>query len=567
MDLVELMRSRVDMILDKVGSGMKVMLMDSETTSSLSLSTPQSEIMKREVFLFEYLHARNSHPAANKISLGFLKCVVLIRPTKDNIRMLSLELNKPRFGSYYVYLTNRIRKSDLKVLAESDIHEVVQDVKEIPSDFLVLENHAFSLGLNQHPVLASVATWDSDAFQKSLDSLKSLMWAIKVGHGSQVAYLRSSNVCEELATGLYQQINSQDYSVVSSSPASIIILDRRMDPVTPLLNQWTYQAMVHELIGIRNNTVDMSSRDDGGNDDLKQLVTLSSANDEFYRHNMYANFGEIGQTIQNLVVKFQEKVKGHQKIDSIGDIKDFVSNYPEFKKMSGTVNKHVSLLGELSKDVKNYNLMEASECEQTICCGSDKENSLTKIQDVLSLPNIRTKDALRIVALYTIRYGHIVEKNLDLFCKSVKGMPRKDVYEFIQTVSKYGRNIRSPYLFDKETKLSGNPFHMLSSLRGTENVYTQHQPLVTKEILPDIVRGKQRSDLRYLTTSGGGGRELDNQRGKTILFFVGGFTYEECRAVHVANKQIKGCNAVIGGTTLLNYDLYMDEIRSAYKNR
>ena len=68
------------------------------------------------------------------------------------------------------------------------------------------------------------------------------MWALKVGHGTQVAYLRNSSVCEELATGLYQQLNSQDYSVVSSSAANIVILDRRMDPVTPLLNQWTYQV-------------------------------------------------------------------------------------------------------------------------------------------------------------------------------------------------------------------------------------------------------------------------------------------------------------------------------------
>lgn len=31
--------------------------------------------------------------------------------------------------------------------------------------------------------------------------------------------------------------------------------DRRNDPVTPLLSQWTYQAMVHELIGIVNGRV------------------------------------------------------------------------------------------------------------------------------------------------------------------------------------------------------------------------------------------------------------------------------------------------------------------------
>ena len=34
------------------------------------------------------------------------------------------------------------------------------------------------------------------------------------------------------------------------------VIDRNDDPITPLLNQWTYQAMIHELIGIRNNKVE-----------------------------------------------------------------------------------------------------------------------------------------------------------------------------------------------------------------------------------------------------------------------------------------------------------------------
>jgi hypothetical protein len=35
----------------------------------------------------------------------------------------------------------------------------------------------------------------------------------------------------------------------------LLIIDRRSDPVTPLLMQWTYQAMVHEVLGIRNNRI------------------------------------------------------------------------------------------------------------------------------------------------------------------------------------------------------------------------------------------------------------------------------------------------------------------------
>ena len=434
------------------------MLMDANTTTSLSLSCPQSEIMKKEVFLFEYLHNRGC--ASN--ALGFMKCVVLLRPEKDNIRMLSHEIGRPRYGSYYVYFTNRVPRADLKMLAESDINEVVQDIKEVPSDYMALEAHVYSLSIKS-PIRN--LQWDRVSFQKTLDSLKSLLLSLR-SPKPNVAYIKNSNLCEELATTLFQQMHAevnvpkdQDYDAFNRAKngpknpdsATLIIMDRRTDPVTPLLNQWTYQAMIHELLGTTNNKIDLTGRDDVA-EELKQL-TLSASTDEFYRHNMYANFGEIGQTIQNLVQSFQEKVKGHQKIDSIGDIKDFVASYPEFKKMSGTVNKHVAILSELSKEVKMNGLMEASECEQTLACGLDKDNPISKIQEVLSLSNIRPKDALRIVALFCIRYHHIAERNIDLLCRSVKGLPKKEVFDFIQTIVKYGRSgIKSRQLFDDNSK-------------------------------------------------------------------------------------------------------------------
>lgn len=43
----------------------------------------------------------------------------------------------------------------------------------------------------------------------------------------------------------------------SRSTPVVLLLDRKDDPVTPLLTQWTYQAMVHELVGIKDNTVQL----------------------------------------------------------------------------------------------------------------------------------------------------------------------------------------------------------------------------------------------------------------------------------------------------------------------
>lgn len=48
-----------------------------------------------------------------------------------------------------------------------------------------------------------------------------------------------------------------------------------------------------------------------------------------------------------------------------------MDNYPQFKKMSGTVSKHVTVVGELSRLVSERHLMEVSEVEQELACQND----------------------------------------------------------------------------------------------------------------------------------------------------------------------------------------------------
>ena len=120
--------------------------------------------------------------------------------------------------------------------------------------------------------------------------------------------------------------------------------------------------MVHELLGITNNRVSLAGAPGVGKE--LQEVVLSSSQDEFYAANIYSNFGEIGQTIKFLMDDFQAKAKSHQKIDSIADMKNFVENYPQFKKMSGTVSKHVTLVSELSRLVQMRSLLQVRQDQQ-----------------------------------------------------------------------------------------------------------------------------------------------------------------------------------------------------------
>lgn len=180
----------------------------------------------------------------------------------------------------------------------------------------------------------------------------------------------------------------------SATPPVLLILDRRNDPVTPLLTQWTYQAMVHELLGITNGRVDLSNAPDI-KDELKEIV-ISPEQDSFFARNLHDNFGDLGANVKAYVNEYQSKSfstgqsgsgtnspAGRNRIETIADMKKFVEEYPEFRKLGGNVSKHVALIGELSRLVGARRLLEVSELEQSLACAENHRDDL-KVSFILS---------------------------------------------------------------------------------------------------------------------------------------------------------------------------------------
>lgn len=64
-------------------------------------------------------------------------------------------------------------------------------------------------------------------------------------------------------------------------------MDRKSDPVTPLLMQWLYMGMVHEFMPIWNNRVKLVS---GGNE---EEFVLNPQTDDFLKEHKWDNFGDL----------------------------------------------------------------------------------------------------------------------------------------------------------------------------------------------------------------------------------------------------------------------------------
>lgn len=136
--------------------------------------------------------------------------------------------------------------------------------------------------------------------------------------------------------------------------------------------------MVHEVLGISNGRVDLSGTPDIRSE-LKEIV-LSPEQDPFFAKNLYANFGDLGASVKAYVSEYQTKTVSSKlvagKIDTVQDMKKFLEEYPEHRKLSGNVTKHVTLVGELSRLVGERKLLEVSELEQSLAANESHGSDL-----------------------------------------------------------------------------------------------------------------------------------------------------------------------------------------------
>uniref|UniRef100_A0A8C1CMT1 Vacuolar protein sorting-associated protein 45 n=2 Tax=Cyprinus carpio TaxID=7962 RepID=A0A8C1CMT1_CYPCA len=539
MNVTLAVKQYISKMIESSGPGMKVLLMDKETTSIVSVVYTQSEILQKEVYLFERIDSQN------RDNMKHLKAICFLRPSKENVEHLIQELRRPKYSVYFIYFSNVISKSEIKALAEADEQEVVAEVQEYYGDFIAVNPHLFSLNLQG---VSRGRSWEPSVLPRVTQGLTSVLLALK--KCPMIRYQLSSDMSKRLAESI-KQIITKEYELFdfrkTEVPPLLLILDRSDDAITPLLNQWTYQAMVHELLGLNNNRIDLSGVP-GISKDLREVV-LSAENDEFYANNLYLNFGEIGTNIKNLMEDFQKKKpKDKQKLESISDMKAFVDNYPQFKKMSGTVSKHVTVVGELSRLVSERQLMEVSEVEQELACQSDHSSAQQNVRRLLQNPRVSEIDAVRLVMLYALRY----EKHSSSILPSLlEELNRKGVSErhrkMIKAVVEYGgKRIRGSDLI-APTDAVAITKQFFKGLKGVENVYAQHQPLL-HDTLDQLIKGRLKdSQFPYLGPS-----SLRDRPQDIIVFIIGGATYEEALTVYNLNRTMPGVRIVLGGTTIHN---------------
>ncbi|CEP11802.1 hypothetical protein [Parasitella parasitica] len=551
MDVIKAVQHYAEKMINDV-PGMKALLLDTETTPIISLVTTQSTLLTKECYLIDRIDNRN------RDKMKHLKCICFLRPTRETLQYLVAELREPSYGDYYLYFSNTIRKSDIEQLAEVDEHEVIREVQEYYGDYLAINPDLFSLGQDPHHYFGnSINSWEADTFEQSVKGLCAVLLSLK--KKPIIRYERKSAMAKRLATEVQHTITSEgqlfDFRRPDTPPI-LLVLDRRNDPVTPLLMQWTYQAMVHELIGIHHGRVDMTNVPEVKNE-LKEIV-LSPDQDPFFKKSMYLNLGDLGATIKQYVDEYQSKTKSNMNIESIADMKRFVEEYPEFRKLSGNVSKHVALVSELSRRVAQDHLLEISELEQGLACNENHSSDLKNIQRLIESPQIDQDSKVRLVLLYALRYERMANNSVkalvDLLDRA--GISEKKSALVPSLLFYAGYQQRQDDLFSNQSFLSRGK-SALKGLKGVENVYTQHTPHLS-ETLDLLIKARLKdTDYPYISNDNSMLRERPQD---IIVFICGGTTFEEARYIAQLNATTPGVRIVLGGNNVHNSKSFLSQI-------
>eukprot|EP00736_Rhodelphis_marinus_P006330 Rmarinus@m.9854 len=538
--------------------GMKALLLDAETAGIVSLALTQTQVLEKEVYLVEPFSSLQKQPAEK---MTYLKVICFVRPTQTNVDILKAELLSPRFAEYHVYFTNALKPTYLEELADADEYDAVMNIQELFADYFPIQRDLFSLNMSHCRSTDTFSSWDHSQLSRALDGIM----AVLISHRMRpvVGLAKQSPLVRTIYEQLGERIESERASggmmrpqpTASDTAPLLLLLDRKDDPLSPLLSQWTYQAMVHELLGIRNNRVSTQEFQSPPKD-LKEVI-LSADQDEFFAKSMFFNYGELTEAIHHLIQEFGQKSQSNKQIETLDDMQRFLDRYPEFRKFSGSVRTHVLIVSELSRLIDRRRLLDISELEQEVACFQDHETQYPRLLQMLRDPALQNHDKLRLLLLFLLRYEGNAPMLLDhLEDFGFSSGTKQRIQVLLQVCGEKGRSwdlygrTQSLLSFARESVTRGLRAGFSSA---QQNALLHHQPYLSK-VLQALSDGRlAEAGIRFPAHRG----PLPATR-DVVIFFVDGVTYAEARVVREFNTVNAGkLRILLGGTTVLRSKQYV----------
>ncbi|KAM3241501.1 hypothetical protein ACQJBY_054421 [Aegilops geniculata] len=535
-------------------SAWKVLIMDKFTVKIMSYSCKMADITEEGVSLVEDLYKRRQ-------PLPSLDAIYFIQPTKENVVMFLSDMSgrSPLYKKAYVFFSSPIQKDLVaQIKRDSSILPRIGALSEMNLEYFPIDSQGFitdheraleelfcesAEGFNKYNAcLNAMATRISTVFASMREFPRVHYRIAKTIDASTMTTLRDM-VPTKIAAGVWNYLSKYKTSIPEfpqTETCELLIVDRSVDQIAPIIHEWTYDAMCHDLLCMDGNKYVHEVSSKNGSASEKKEVLLED-HDPVWLELRHSHIADASERLHDKMTRFVLKNKAAQLQQaraggelSTRDLQKMVQALPQYTDQIDKLSLHVEIAGKLNVIIREQCLRDVGQLEQDLVFGDAGTKEL--INFFRTQLGVSRENKLRLLMIYAAI-------NPEKF-ESDKGT--KMMQELIEQLSK-GELPKDEYNCMNDPSPS---FHVVPTTTSTSARTSPAHSMRSRRTGGSWARPRG-SDDGYSSDSVLKHASSDFQKhGQRIFVFViGGATRSELRAAHKLSSKLKR-EVILGSSSL-----------------
>ncbi|EME78857.1 uncharacterized protein MYCFIDRAFT_83796 [Pseudocercospora fijiensis CIRAD86] len=556
----------------------KVLVVDPDSQKLISNVIDQDQILNENVTNIEVITDRR--PTNRDVD-----AIYLLTPQPHIVDCVMADFDKRKYRKAHLVWTSLLHPTLRDRIDKSSIaREQIALFKVLNVEFYPRESHLVTFRDPwSFPVLFHPAC--NNLVRQHLEDLaqKIVGVCVSLGEYPTIRYYRpqtptheASILCSHLARFVQDELDlyakfHDDFPPQTARPrGALYIVDRSMDLFAPLVHEFTYQAMAHDLLPIKEgDKVTYRTIVNEGQPDQEEKDVEISDKDKIWVEHRHRHMKDVIDKITADFRKFTSENANFTKKDSEGvslnTIKDMMAGLPQFQEQKEAWALNLGMAQEAMNRFQKFKLPDLATVEQILATGLDEEYKKPKgvanqVVAMLDEDGITPPDRLRLLMLYTLFRDGMPPSDLEKLMYHAQLAPQLDgtiirnldlVGARVERNIKDSRPIPQP-LFPKkpppgytmeeyalsryETVLQNLlEAHSANTLDANTFPYTK-PPL---EMNDGMAQQQAVASLRAKPTWAKTRANTSNEnRQRVVVFMAGGATYSEARACYTTGRNI-----------------------------
>eukprot|EP01117_Protostelium_nocturnum_P003438 TRINITY_DN1446_c0_g1_i1.p1 TRINITY_DN1446_c0_g1~~TRINITY_DN1446_c0_g1_i1.p1 ORF type:complete len:630 (-),score=247.36 TRINITY_DN1446_c0_g1_i1:73-1929(-) len=573
----------------KPANGLKILLLDAGSTKIISAACRMFDIIEEGVTLVEPIQIKRQ-------PLPKLEAIYFLTPIEESIQGLIEDFSDakhPQYAAAHLFFTRALPDNLFEKLKASPALPFIKGLKEINLDYVGAESLGFHLDMNQSFYnLFSPESKDS-ANDQHVIAEKIATLCASLNEYPIVRYQAAKNEGSSLTTSLARLVqekldrlarSSNDFknSMNLSNRSTLLILDRSVDPMAPLLHEFTYQAMIYDLLNPKDDNFTWKAKTNNASE-VEKKAPLSEMDPLWttLRHM------HIAETMTWLIGSFNDFVKENKatkltsgkKIENLREMSEAMKAMPMYKEMLEKYSLHINMSERCMNEFNLHHLSEVANLEQDMSTGEDSEgkpakNVISGMPKLLIDPDLTIDDKLRLLMLYIISMEGIKDSDrkrlIDLAHITAEDQGSIANLRYLGVTLMKGTKAKKTQKVKKDKKskerTDAPPFELSryvpvlktlgqdmleNSLNTTEYPYLKEGAQEKSNNNADAaVSYRSSAQPKWADKNKRKSEKPASTGSRVIMFVAGGVTFSELRAGYELSDKFNR-EVIVGGTSLL----------------